>query len=135
MAANIQSEDGDLGFQIAPMVDVVFVLMLFFLACAGFQHIPVDLPTKLGGQFPGTTINPIDIRVAASGEVFLQDRLIGDAEDLKLDSLRQWLAAAKTNFGTQDPLLISPAPTVKHERLAQVLNAITAVDWKNVSFR
>ena len=26
------SEDGDPGFQIAPMVDVVFVLLLFFMA-------------------------------------------------------------------------------------------------------
>ena len=28
-------EGGDFGFQIAPMVDVVFVLLLFFMACAG----------------------------------------------------------------------------------------------------
>jgi biopolymer transport protein ExbD len=37
MAANLNADDGDLGFQVAPMVDVVFVLMLFFLACALFQ--------------------------------------------------------------------------------------------------
>ena len=35
MAGSIGSDDGDIGFQIAPMVDVVFVLMLFFMACAG----------------------------------------------------------------------------------------------------
>ena len=35
--APILFEQGDLGFQIAPMVDVVFVLLLFFMASAGAQ--------------------------------------------------------------------------------------------------
>ena len=33
MAGSVGSEDGDVGFQIAPMVDVVFVLLLFFMLC------------------------------------------------------------------------------------------------------
>ena len=37
MAGSVGSEDGDIGFQIAPIVDVVFVLMLFFMASAGAQ--------------------------------------------------------------------------------------------------
>ncbi|MEI6494225.1 MAG: biopolymer transporter ExbD, partial [Verrucomicrobiota bacterium] len=39
MAGGGASEDGDIGFQIAPMVDVVFVLLLFFMSCAGQQII------------------------------------------------------------------------------------------------
>ena len=39
MAGSVGSEDGDMGFQIAPMVDVVFVLLLFFMASAGAQII------------------------------------------------------------------------------------------------
>ena len=47
MAANLHSNDGDLGFQVAPMVDVVFVLMLFFLASAAFQDREFDLDAAL----------------------------------------------------------------------------------------
>ena len=32
MAGSVGSEDGDIGFQIAPIVDVVFVLMVLFMA-------------------------------------------------------------------------------------------------------
>ena len=39
MGGSVGSDDGDIGFQIAPMVDVVFVLMLFFMASAGSQII------------------------------------------------------------------------------------------------
>ena len=41
------SEDGDVGFQIAPMVDVVFVLLLFFMASAGSQVIETELNISL----------------------------------------------------------------------------------------
>lgn len=32
MAGNLDSADGNLRFKVTPMVDVVFVLMLFFMA-------------------------------------------------------------------------------------------------------
>lgn len=31
--------DGDLGFQIAPMLDVIFVIMLFFMTLAGDKKV------------------------------------------------------------------------------------------------
>ena len=52
--ASSASPDGDPGFQIAPMVDVVFVLMLFFMASAGAQikekELAVALPGPSGAQ-------------------------------------------------------------------------------------
>ncbi len=47
MAGSVGSEDGDMGFQIAPMVDVVFVLMLFFMASAGSQIVEKELTINL----------------------------------------------------------------------------------------
>ena len=34
------SSDGDYGLQIAPMLDVMFVLLLFFMVMAGKQVLP-----------------------------------------------------------------------------------------------
>ena len=48
--ASAGSEDGDVGFQIAPMVDVVFVLMLFFMASAGSQVAERELNINLPGS-------------------------------------------------------------------------------------
>ena len=54
MGGSAGSEDGDVGFQIAPMVDVVFVLLLFFMASAGSQvverELNISLPSGRGGQ-------------------------------------------------------------------------------------
>ncbi len=47
MGGSVGSEDGDIGFQIAPMVDVVFVLMLFFMASAGSQVVEKELNINL----------------------------------------------------------------------------------------
>ena len=47
MAGVSTAEEGDIGFQIAPMVDVVFVLLLFFMASAGSQIIPKELTINL----------------------------------------------------------------------------------------
>jgi biopolymer transport protein ExbD len=56
MAGGGGSGDGDFGFQIAPMVDVVFVLLLFFMACAGTNQVEgllkIALPSQ-GDSHPG----------------------------------------------------------------------------------
>jgi biopolymer transport protein ExbD len=41
---------GTFGFQIAPMIDVVFVIMLFFMVMAG----AVKIENELNSQLPGT---------------------------------------------------------------------------------
>ena len=39
--------DGDLGFQIAPMLDVIFVIMLFFMTLAGDKKVETQLKMTL----------------------------------------------------------------------------------------
>ena len=50
MTSSPGTHDADPGFQIAPMVDVVFVLMLFFMACAGWQKNERELSASPPGQ-------------------------------------------------------------------------------------
>ena len=61
------SSDGDYGLQIAPMLDVMFVLLLFFMVMAGKQV----KEAELGVQVPGaskavsTAKTPVTIPVAS----------------------------------------------------------------------
>ena len=50
MRLELNSNDGNFGFQIAPMIDVVFVIMLFFMVMAG----AVKVENELNTQLPGT---------------------------------------------------------------------------------
>lgn len=137
MSAHLHSDDGDLGFQIAPMVDdIVFVLMLFFLACGSFQRREFGLRTAIPAvAHPGTSEVAINVAIGSGGEVYLQDKLIADAEDREALELVGWLRSVRQNFGESDPVVIAPAPNVAHARIIDVLNAVRNADWSKVALR
>jgi biopolymer transport protein ExbD len=136
MAAQIHTEEGDLGFQIAPMVDIVFVLMLFFVASISFQPKEFTLKASVPAPAPpGTSIVTIDVAIASSGEVYLQNQRIAEADDKKVAALIEWLNQSRDGFGELDPVVITPAPTVTHDRVMDVLYAVNEAKWKSVSLR
>ena len=45
-------QDAEVGFQIAPMIDVVFVIMLFFMVQAGDRQVETELKMKLPSTEP-----------------------------------------------------------------------------------
>jgi biopolymer transport protein ExbD len=136
MAGSVGSEDGDIGFQIAPMVDVVFVLMLFFMASAGSQvvenELNISLPSgavsKAGGEK-----TPIIIDISPDGQVVANNQSFGTPTDKSLNTLRDWLKATQS-FGGEDPVIIRPNSETRHERIIDVLNACAAAGIKNLTF-
>jgi len=136
MAGSVGSEDGDLGFQIAPMVDVVFVLMLFFMACAGSQVVESQLNINLpSGQSSGSSQKtPIIIDISSDGLVSINNQSYGQPSDKNLAALYDWLKNTIETFGSEDPVIIRPSPDAKHERIIQVLNVAAKAQVKNLSF-
>lgn len=149
MAGSVGSEDGDIGFQIAPMVDVVFVLMLFFMACAGAQIVESDMKINLPSGGPpaeNASGTPIMIDISSEGLVSMNNQAYGQPSDTNLAQLQEWLTNALKTFGDKDPVIIRPSPDARHERVIQVLNAISGaavedpedpgkkMTFKNLSF-
>jgi biopolymer transport protein ExbD len=130
------SDDGDMGFQIAPMVDVVFVLMLFFMACAGSQVVESQLNVNLpAGKGAGTSDKtPIIIDISSDGLVSINNTGYGQPADKNLRDLYEFLKNSIETFGSEDPVIIRPSPDAKHERIIQVLNAAAKAQVKNLSF-
>jgi len=137
MAGSVGSEDGDVGFQIAPMVDVVFVLMLFFMASAGSQIIEkelnVNLPSGVGTP-GGQTITPIIIDISSDGAVSINTENYATPADKDLKRLKDWLKNAVDTLGDKDPVIIRPSPDTKHGRIIDVLNAAAFAKIKNLTF-
>ena len=133
MASSAASENGDPGFQIAPMVDVVFVLMLFFMASAGMRMREMELPIKVPGTGESKS-PPIVIVIGSDGRVSINEKTYGTAGDQSLGDLRQWLTCVITQFGIEEAVIIRPASDVRHERLMQVLNATAASGVLKVTF-
>jgi len=136
MAGSVGSEDGDMGFQIAPMVDVVFVLMLFFMASAGVQvvekELSMNLPSRTNGQGPPTT--PFIIDISADGIVSANDQVYGNKGDKTLQTLRDTFKHNIEQFGDKDPVIVRPAADTTHERIMDVLNAAAAAKVSKLTF-
>jgi biopolymer transport protein ExbD len=138
MGGSVGSEDGDIGFQIAPMVDVVFVLMLFFMAMAGAQvkekELNIALPSGQSAKTSGTPKTPIVIDISPEGQVTMNNEVYGAPTDKGLQRLREWLKATIEQFGGEDPVIIRPQPDTRHERIVDVLNAAAFAGVKNLTF-
>jgi biopolymer transport protein ExbD len=136
MAGGGVSEDGDVGFQIAPMVDVVFVLLLFFMASAGSQvlerELNISLPSGQSGPSSGVPSTPILVEITATGDVIVNNKSYGTTKELV--ELRAWIRETIERFGDKDPFIIQPTPETKHERIMDVLNAAAAAGVKNLTF-
>lgn len=139
MAGGGTNEDGDVGFQIAPMVDVVFVLLLFFMASAGSQVIEKELNINLpsgqaAGPASGVPSTPIIIDIFPDGRVQLNNKVYDNPTSKDLPELRSWLADTINKFGDKDPVIIRPDPQATHDRIMDVLNAAAASGVKNLTF-
>jgi biopolymer transport protein ExbD len=114
------------------MLDVLFVLLLFFMVTAGSQKHEATLTTQLPGGKPGGDV-PLEIGIDADGQVNISGVPVGDAADAKLgplvDRLQQVLASNVTQ-----PVVITPMRSTKQQRVVDVLNACAAAKVKNLAF-
>jgi biopolymer transport protein ExbD len=135
MASGAVGEDGDIGFQIAPMVDVVFVLLLFFMAAAGSQTLQKELTTNLPGKAVSSEVAiPIPIDILRDGRIQVNNRIFDSASSHDLPELRAWLKDTIARFGDKDPVILRPNPQTPHQRIIDVLNAASDAGVTKLSF-
>jgi biopolymer transport protein ExbD len=132
----------NLGFQIAPMIDVVFVILLFFIVQASDIQVETAHVTKL----PGTvelkegivTPDEIAVRVEDDGQVYLNDDPLDtpEAKNLpelasNLNQLRESSNASKTEV----LVTIYANDLARYERVVDVLDALSRAKISNVTFQ
>ena len=137
----VDPNEGTLGFQIAPMIDVVFVIMLFFMVMAG----AVKVERELNCQLPGTVETAKEVpfadeqvvQVTAAGEILLNEEPLAAAGDKAMPNLRAVLARVKANCDaakTPAVVVLASEPKAKHGRAMDVLDALAEVGITSVSF-
>jgi biopolymer transport protein ExbD len=137
MGGSVGSEDGDVGFQIAPMVDVVFVLLLFFMASAGSQvverELNISLPSGRGAKAAGPPPTPVIIDISPEGVVSMNNKIFDTPASKEMPELRARLKENIDRFGDKDPVIIRPADNARQERIIDVLNSAAAAGVKNLT--
>lgn len=141
MKLPIQQANPDVGFQIAPMIDVVFVILVFFMALAAQIKIEQILQTKLPGvAVASTTTEFVDeqiLQVAEDGEVSLNEESYDSAQSRELPQLTGTLLRLKSSSDAAKSKLVVTLishPESPYYRTIDVLNALAISGITNVTF-
>lgn len=133
--------NAEVGFQIAPMIDVVFVIMLFFMVMAGAVKVEHELKTTLPGNVDTAkeTEMPdeLTISVSENGQVSLNDEAISTPQDKELVQLFQEMKRAKQNADSGKTKLlvtVQAEETARYERVVNVLDVLAQAEVSNVTF-
>ena len=120
--ARPEEEEASLG--LAPLIDVVLLLLIFFLVTSSFAkpRIPLDLPPAETGEAPEPPSFVITLTLDGG-------LLIGE-EPASLDALGTTLAA---EGGPETELLLRADEQVPHVRVVEVLDLARRHDVENVS--
>src|ERR1043165_5094083 len=118
-------ESGEFGLQIAPMLDVMFVLLLFFMVSAGGQQKEAELGIKLPSSSRNPTKEqapsvPVMLDVDAAGQVYMNSQPVSTADDNALEPLIGRLKAL-VEADPKQVVVINPSLSAKNARIVAVL--------------
>lgn len=114
-----KNEDNDVDINITPLIDVVFLLLLFFMLTTTFTSRPgfkINLPKTSSSATENSNEN-INIYISSSGEISFNDKITSINEISKL--LKE-----KTSVGTNQMVIISADESSKHGIVVDVMDKI-----------
>lgn len=121
----------DPGFQIAPMIDVIFLLLCFFVASQVFSQweteIDIRLPTAESGDIPERLPGEIIINIREDGTKVVNNQVLEIAE------LRALLTRIVSMYPGQ-PVLIRADKFTDYMHVIAVLDLCRLSDLWNISF-
>ena len=123
--------------QLAPMIDVIFQLIIFFLCASTFNpseaELSVNLPVAPSTAKQTVVPDEVEITILSDGVVVINDKEYDSSDSHLLPELRGMLEGL-ISFSDKQPVIIAPSPDVYHGRVVEVLNACAAARVKNISF-
>lgn len=132
-------EDPDIN--VAPLIDMVFLLLVYFMAVATLVRSEADLGIRLPGMLAqAETVDMTDeqmIEVRETGRVFLNQREYDTPDSTELPELVHLLARYRmaSEAARAEPMItIWAEDRARHQRVIDVMNACAAAGITNVTF-
>lgn len=134
---------------LTPMIDVTFLLLIYFMVTTMLKQPESELSIQLPGKPQSSDVTPMDmlkVRIGDEGEVYLNGSEIEDGFDLLMPDL---VANLKTQKGMRDQLINSGAKSkeeaelkieiessgiAEHQAAVSVLNACSSAGVNKVTF-
>ncbi|MEM7790007.1 MAG: biopolymer transporter ExbD [Verrucomicrobiota bacterium] len=129
------------GVPIAPMIDVVFLLLIYFMVSSTLERQEADLSFQLPGtveqdeplELPDEQI----IEIRSNGEVVVNDYPYDSATSSRLDELTAMLARfreASLANKVEALVVIAPEDSVPHSRVVHVMDACSRAGIESINF-
>lgn len=119
------------GFQLAPMIDVVFLLLIFFIVTWNFARweteIDVTVPTAREGSESRRAIGEIIVNVRADGGILV------NRKELTPDDLLERLQRIATLYPDQ-AIILRGDQAASYDSIVKVLDICRKANIWNVSF-
>ncbi|MBP7948281.1 MAG: biopolymer transporter ExbD [Verrucomicrobiales bacterium] len=145
-----ENKNEDVGFQIAPMIDVVFVIMLFFMVKVGARQVEMEIKSKLPGSAEtSTSISGMEaleenIAIDQDGIISHNEEMLDGmgqvdskgegADEKQLKERMKRLAEQGKADKTEVIVTVSTQPDTKYSRIIKVMNALQYAGIRNVTF-
>tara|TARA_S200000501_G_scaffold248880_1_gene233127 strand:- start:347 stop:781 length:435 start_codon:yes stop_codon:yes gene_type:complete len=126
--------------QIAPLIDVVFLLLIYFMVTASLIKKEADLGFMLPAKVdvPDSLDIPIEvlIEISEAGDILIEGMIFGNEEENLDDLIGQLLSLKEAADSSGSELIVNILPEDKalHGRIVDVMDACAAADVKNMSF-
>lgn len=121
----------DEGINLTPLIDVVFLLLIFFMVSTTFTkrtQLSVDLPEAVGEQ-NSELPKQIEITIAADGSYAVNDQALVNT---KLETLKT--AITKLSEGNNKvPLVITADAKTPHQAVVQAMDAAGQLGFAHLS--
>jgi len=137
LAARAEDEE----FQMAPLIDCVFLLLIYFMVTTSLLRLETDLGFSLPGQVQqGIRLLMPDeqiIEVRANGDVLLNNQVFDSGDGRRMDALQSTLQRFRESAmltGLQAMVTIQADDGSVHQRMIDVMNACAGAGITNISF-
>ena len=119
------------GFQMAPMLDIVFILLVHFMAATLFakweNKLDITVPSADSSMSASRQRMEIIVNVDKNGAIFI------NSIELKAERLEEILATTHTR-SPELPVIIRADQDARHKDVIRVLDICAKADVRNVAF-
>jgi len=121
----------EVGVDLTPLIDVVFLLLIFFMVSTTFtreSHLKVDLP-EANGDVAETEIRQIDVVINAQGQYAVNDRALVNNRRETLERAVSELAEGDTSL----PFIITADAQTPHEFVVRAMDVAGRLGFAKLS--
>ncbi len=117
--------------QLAPMIDIVFLLLIFFIVTWQFSRseteMKIAVPSSQEGADPKRVLGEIIVNVRANGEVVVEGQVMSQAQ------LKQKLSAIAKQHQNQ-PVRLRGDSKAEYQTIVEVIDTCQKAGIWNISF-